>query len=325
MDCNEVQKRLSAYIEKAVSPKEKALIDAHLKGCKQCKRALADLKKAVDYVQKLEEVEPPAWLKQKVMARVRAEAEAKRGVLQKLFYPFHIKIPLEAVALILVAVGTFYIFKSMQPQMQLAQAPVETKEVTPPAFAPGKSAVHDRAEDKRTPAGPAEQFRDTDTEKARAKKSVGLAKAPVEVTKREEAAPAAGAAHTDALEQKAFSSLEESGKAVTESEAQAVRFVVNVKTIEPATQDTEETVRKLGGRKIRTQSLRDKTIINAEIDSKQMTELVNQLNLIGEVQEQSAPLEAGKGDEIQKEGVALEPGEGDVGVQIDILKVPESK
>jgi hypothetical protein len=315
MECSEVQKRLSAYIEKLVSPKQKALIDAHLKGCKQCKRALADLKKAVDYVQKLEEVEPPAWLKQKVMARVRAEAEAKRGVLQKLFYPFHIKIPLEAVALILVAVGTIYILKNMQPEMQVAQAPIETKE-----FAPGKGEVHDVAEDKRVPAEPAEQFRDTAKEKAREKKSVGMAKAPVEVAKREEAAPSTGAAHTDALEQKAFSSLEESGKAVTEPETQAVRFVVNVKTIEPATQDTEETLRQLGGRKIRTESLRDKTIINAEIDSKQMKELFNQLNLIGEVQEQSTALEAGKGDEIQKEGVASKTVEGDVGVQIELEK-----
>ena len=128
MECREVQKRLSAYIEKVVSPKQKALIDAHLKGCKNCKRALADLKKAVTYVQKLEEVEPPSWLTQKVMARVRSEAEAKRGILQKIFYPFHIKIPLEAIALILVAVGTIYIYKSIQPQMQVAQAHIEREE-----------------------------------------------------------------------------------------------------------------------------------------------------------------------------------------------------
>ena len=48
MECSEVRKRLSAYIEKVVSPKQKALIDAHLKGCKQCKRALTDLKKAIE-------------------------------------------------------------------------------------------------------------------------------------------------------------------------------------------------------------------------------------------------------------------------------------
>jgi hypothetical protein len=320
MECSEVQKRLSAYIEKLVSPQQKALIDAHLKGCKQCKCALADLKKAVDYVQKLEEVEPPAWLTQKVMARVRSDAEAKRGILQKIFYPFHIKIPLEALALILVAVGTIYIFKSMQPQMQLAQAPIETKEVAPPASAPGKSELHGVAEDKRAPVAQAEQFKDTDKEQAKERKPIGRAKAPMETAKREETAPAPGAAHIDALEHRALSSLQESKQAVTEPEAQAVRFVVNVKTIEPATQDTEETLRQLGGRKIKTESLRDKTIINAEIDSKQMKELLNQLNLIGEVQEESAPVEAWKGDEMQEEGLALEEGKGDVGVQIELEK-----
>jgi hypothetical protein len=320
MECRDVQKRLSAYLEKVVSPKQKALIDAHLKGCKQCKRALADLKKAVAHVQKLEEVEPPTWLTQKVMARVKAEAEERRGIVKKLFYPFHVKLPLEAIALIFLAVGTIFIFKSMQPEMRLAQAPIETKEAAPPASAPGKGEVHDMAEDRRPPAAPAEQFRDTDKEKAREKKPVGLAKAPVEKAKREEAAPSAGAAHTDALEHRALSSLEASKKVVTEPEAQAVRFVVNVKTIEPATQDAEETLRKLGGRKIKTEALRDKTIINAEIESRQVKELFDQLNLIGEVQEQSAALESGKGDEVQEEGVALKAGEGDVGVQIELEK-----
>lgn len=320
MECREVQKRLSAYIEKAVSPKQKALIDAHLKGCKKCKRALADLKKAVDYVQKLEEVEPPAWLTQKVMARVRSEAEAKKGIRQRLFSPFHIKLPLEALALILVAVGVMYILKSIQPQMQIAQAPIEKKEAAPPVSVPGKGEVYDVAEDKRPAAEPVEQFRDTDKEKPRERKPIGIAKAPVEAAKREEATPAPGAAHIDALEHRALSSLQESKKALAEPEVHAFLFVVNVKTLEPATQDAEETLRKLGGRKIQTQSLRDKTIINAEIDSKQMTELFDQLNIIGEVQEQSAPLEAWEGDEVQEEAVALEVEEGDVGVQIELEK-----
>src|SRR4030042_5050457 len=99
MECMEVQKRLSAYLEKVVSPKQKALIDGHLKKGKKCKESLADLRKAIEYVQKLEEVEPPAWLAQKVMARVRSETEAKRGVWQGVFFPFPIKIPLWALAL----------------------------------------------------------------------------------------------------------------------------------------------------------------------------------------------------------------------------------
>jgi anti-sigma factor RsiW len=320
MECTEVQKRLSAYIEEVVSPKQRALIDAHLKGCKQCKRALADLKKTIEYVQGLEEVESPAWLTQKVMAGVRSEAEAKGGIFKKIFYPFHIKLPLEALALVLVAVGAIYIFKAMQPEMKLARAPMEHEESAPPPRAPGIGEVHDVAEDTRHPAEPAVQFRDTDKEKTRARKPVGVVKAPADAAKREEAAPSAGIASTDQLERRALSSLEESKKTVIEPEAQAVRFVVNVKTIEPATQDTEETLRKLGGRKIKTESLRDKTIINAEIDSKQMKELFDQLNLIGEVQEERAASEAWKGDEVQEEGVALEEWKGDVGIQIELEK-----
>lgn len=306
MECGEVQKRLSAYIEKAVSPKQKAFIDAHLKGCKRCKQALADLKKAVEYVQKLEEVEPPAWLVQKVMAQVRSEAEAKRGIWQRLFSPFHIKIPLEALALVLVAVGTIYIFKAMEPEMRIAQAPVEQKETAPPAFVPGKGEVHKLAEDKRPPAVREDRFRYADKEKSREQKSIGLAKAPA-AAKREEAAPSTGVVATDELERGAVSSVV-SEKAVAEGAVEAVNFMVNVKEMELAIQDIEETLQQLGGRKIKTQSLRDKVVINAEIESRQVRELFNQLNIIGEVQEQRGTTEA---------------VEGEVGIRIDLGKTPK--
>jgi len=304
MECGEVQKRLSAYIEKAVSPKQKALIDAHLKGCKRCKQTLADLKKAVEYVQKLEEVEPPAWLVQKVMAQVRSEAEAKRGIWQRLFSPFHVKIPLEALALIFIAVGTIYVFKAMQPEMRLAQAPIETKETAPPALAPGKGEVHKLAEDKRPSAEPVERFRYADKEKSREQKFIGPAKTPVEVAKREEAAPSTGVVAKDELERGAVSSVV-SEKAVAEGAVEAVNFMVNVKEMEPAIQDIEEALQQLGGRIIKAESLGNKAVINAEIDSRQVRELFNQLNIIGEVQEK---------------GFAMEAGEGEVGIRIDLEK-----
>ena len=308
MECGEVQKRLSAYIEKAVSPKQKALIDAHLKGCKRCKRALADLKKAVEYVQKLEEVEPPTWLAQKVMAQVRSEAEAKRGIWQRLFSPFHIKIPLEALALIFIAVGTIYVFKAMQPEMRLAQAPIVTKETAPPALAPGKGEVHKLAEDKHPPAEPVERFRYADKEKSREQKSIGLAKAPVEVAKQEEAAPSTGVAAKDELERGvALSSAEFDKKALAEKKDEGVRFIVNVSDLAIANRDIEGTVRQLGGRIIKAESLGNKAVINAEIDSRQVRELFNQLNIIGEVQEK---------------GLSMEAGEGEVGIRIDLEKTP---
>jgi hypothetical protein len=306
MECSEVRKKLAAYIEKAVSPKQKALIAAHLKGCKRCKGALVDLKKAVEYVQKLEEVEPPAWVAQKVMTQVRSEAEAKGGIWQWLFSPFYIKIPLEALALVLVVVGTIYIFKAMQPEMQLAQAPTETTETAPPARAPGKGEVHDVTEDKRPITVREERLRYAEKEKAEEQKTVGLTKAPAEEAKREEAAQTTGVAPADELKREGAPSSVAFEKGLrSEQKAEGVILIVNVSDLENANRDIEGTIQQLGGRIIKQESIGDKSIINAEIDSKQMTELFNQLNLIGEVQEQSAALEAEKGD---------------VGVQIELEK-----
>src|SRR4030042_7083165 len=178
MECKDIQKRLSAYLEKAVSPQQKTAMDAHLKQCKRCRQDLADLKRTIEYVQKLEEVEPPAWLAQRVMARVRAEAETKPGILKKLFYPIHIKLPLEAIAVIFIAVGTIYIFKTMQPQMQLAKLPTEPKEMAPaPATAPKKEAPAAPSKKEPAPAASEEQLMYEKRMATQAERSMGKAKA----------------------------------------------------------------------------------------------------------------------------------------------------
>jgi hypothetical protein len=131
MDCKNIQEKLSAYLEGVTSSEEKLAIDEHLRSCKKCGEYLADLRKTLDYMKNIEDVEPPQWLTQKVMAKVKSEAEPKKGIFQKLFYPLHIKLPIEAVAVIFIAVTTIYIFKIVQPEVRLqnrteiAKAPVE--------------------------------------------------------------------------------------------------------------------------------------------------------------------------------------------------------
>lgn len=125
MECSEVQKRLTAYLEGTLPPEERALVEEHLAPCRQCSQSLAELKRTLEHLQGLPEVEPPPWLAQKVMARVRSEAETKRGIWQFLFYPIHIKLPLEAAGVIAIAVTTIYVFKTMQPAMHLSKAPLE--------------------------------------------------------------------------------------------------------------------------------------------------------------------------------------------------------
>src|SRR4030042_4457554 len=150
MNCQDIQQKLSAYAEGIVPPEEKILIEEHLKSCPKCNGSLASLRKTIDYVHTLKDIEPPPWLTQKVMAKIKAEVQPKKRIIQKLFYPLHIKLPLEAVITALVAVITIYIFKTIQPDMKLAQAPSAHETV----IARSPSKVDDEATSKEKIASP---------------------------------------------------------------------------------------------------------------------------------------------------------------------------
>jgi hypothetical protein len=119
----DIRQKLSAYLDGAVTPEERVNIEEHLKSCRICSVALVELKKTVSHVRGLEELEPPAWMAQKIMARVKLEAEGKMGFFRRLFFPLHIKLPIEAIAMVLVTVTGYLLFRTVQPEMQLAKPP----------------------------------------------------------------------------------------------------------------------------------------------------------------------------------------------------------
>jgi hypothetical protein len=137
MECVKVKERLSDYIEGFLSAEEKKLFVEHLGSCGKCSEILSDLRKTIKHLHGLEEVEPPPWMTQKVMASVREEAETRKGLWQRLFYPIHIKLPLEAVGVVLVAVTALYFFQSVQPVLKegrfddLAEIPMERYSASP--------------------------------------------------------------------------------------------------------------------------------------------------------------------------------------------------
>jgi Putative zinc-finger/Predicted integral membrane protein (DUF2275) len=118
MECQDIRKNLSAYLEGVASPEDQELIDQHLASCRACSTALYELNRTGEVLKNLKEVEPPPWMTKEIMARVREEAKSKRGFIQKLFYPLHIKVPLEAFATVLIAVIAVYVFKAMEPEMK---------------------------------------------------------------------------------------------------------------------------------------------------------------------------------------------------------------
>ncbi|MBW2038112.1 MAG: DUF2275 domain-containing protein [Deltaproteobacteria bacterium] len=303
MECSEVQKRLSAYIEGTISPEEKVLIDEHLTSCQRCNDALSDLEKTIEYIQELEEIEPPAWLAQKVMARVQSEAESKRGILRRLFYPIPIKLPIEAVAVVLIAVATIYVFKTMQPEMKLVQAPSE--EVASQILSQEKEKTLAIEEGKPVPAKPAERFMLAE-EETQARKYAGAPKAPAKVAKGGKVEPPAGAVARDELKREVVSK-ESRARTLAERREEGIGLAVNVRDIETASKEIEEVLMQLGGKIIRTESLENKIVIAAELDSQKVNELLEKLKAIGEVKEK---------------GMALEVWEGEVEIRIELVKTP---
>jgi hypothetical protein len=122
MNCKDVENNLPLFEDNLLSSAEKKALEQHLKSCSKCAKALAQLQKTGRLVEGLEEMEPPPWFKQKIMSRVREEAE-KKSLAQKWFYPLRIKIPVQIMAAIVIAVLAVYIYRSGDEQMKVVMPP----------------------------------------------------------------------------------------------------------------------------------------------------------------------------------------------------------
>lgn len=147
MTCRDIQERLTAYQEGTLSPEEKSLIKEHLITCAKCSSALAGLEKTVVLIKDLPEVEPPPWFTQKIMAQVREASKAKHSLLKRLFYPFHIKIPIEALATICVVALGLYVYKTSGPEIKTYQTPPTKIE------APAEALTVDKLKEETKPMG----------------------------------------------------------------------------------------------------------------------------------------------------------------------------
>lgn len=200
--CKDIQDRLAAFLDGELPAEEAGRIAQHVASCQQCEKALAELKKTVELVKHLDEVEPPPFFTQRIMAHVREEEEKSRvkghgswvtGIVSKLFYPLHVKIPVQALALVLVVGLVFLVYRSMEPEMKFSSTPTETiaptpkdevgrepKEAIPAIEAPRKEAPLKGQADTRESVRKEEAKVSTrpDREKAVEKKSDVLAEKP---------------------------------------------------------------------------------------------------------------------------------------------------
>jgi hypothetical protein len=147
MTCREIEEKLHDYLENELAADERGAVEDHLSACPRCRRALADKKKAKELLRELDDVEPPPFFEQRIMARVRAEAKPS-GFLRKLFFPLRVKLPIQVLSTIAVAFIAYHIYQQSAPATKslpplpeqatqqvhrLPEAETETNRTTAPA------------------------------------------------------------------------------------------------------------------------------------------------------------------------------------------------
>lgn len=124
MNCDEVQSRLSEYLENLLDPQTTGSIAGHLSACAHCRAEADDITQTIYLVKALPEIEPPAAFATRVMAYVR-ETAAQPPFWQRLFLPLRIKLPIHTAALILVSILAAYVYHKEPQQRPLKIAEAE--------------------------------------------------------------------------------------------------------------------------------------------------------------------------------------------------------
>jgi len=296
MECEGRKERFSAYLDGILPAEERTLLEEHLKSCERCRESLADLRKTMEYVRTLEEIEPPAWLTNKVMARIRTEAEPKKRLIEWLFYPLSVKLPIQAVATVLIVATALYVFRMMEPEVKITER--ITEEVPQKILPEPRDSATDTEKGKTVPfqkVSPTPAPRQAPEMKDA--EAVGASAAPEPGEKagtdyREKTPVAAKQEQAVALEEsikkesdKPQHFFQSSGAKVSDEKIPEEKVVeVLVKDIAAATKEIEAVLLNLNGKIVKTEYSDNRNVLFAEIPSRKMDEFLDQLKPIGEVQ-----------------------------------------
>jgi len=168
MSCQETRELLSAWLDEALDVRERAAVDAHLAGCADCRRELEGLRSTVSLLSRVEPARAPDGFVDRVMAEAHPTPWYVR-LARVIFFPLSIKLPIEAGAMIVIAVLGVYLLQSApelkdaaRPDVLAPTAPTSRSEPSPP---PAPPAPHAPAS-APTPAQPPAVERDAELRKA---------------------------------------------------------------------------------------------------------------------------------------------------------------
>ena len=102
MKCRKVQKKLSAYQDRELEPKEQEQVKSHLLSCQSCREQYEKLERVWQILGGLEEIRPDPWFYRQVVRKINEHREpGLLPTIERFFQP--LRTP--AIASILLAIG----------------------------------------------------------------------------------------------------------------------------------------------------------------------------------------------------------------------------
>ncbi|MEI6215531.1 MAG: DUF2275 domain-containing protein [Desulfuromonadales bacterium] len=129
---NDIRRLLAPYSSSELPAGERQSVDEHLQSCAVCRSELADLQLTLRLIRSTPEIEPPPWLTTRIMARVQESAEQSVPWYQKIINQLRFRIPLQAIALLVVCMTGYYLMQNMESELNPA-APQKLRDTPPPA------------------------------------------------------------------------------------------------------------------------------------------------------------------------------------------------
>jgi len=124
MTCAETRDLFSALADDALTPTERAALDAHVAGCAECRRELATLLRTVKLVRAMDPVRAPAGFVDRVVAAAQP-APWPRRLARRLARPWP-TLPLGAAALLLIGGLAVLLFRASPEQQRAAQSRLQS-------------------------------------------------------------------------------------------------------------------------------------------------------------------------------------------------------
>ncbi len=155
MTCSQIKKILSDYLADNLSSEKKQGVAAHLASCEQCAGLLKAYENMIQEVRKVTPVSAPPDFLNKVKNRQKNIPFGRR-LLQKLFVPLKIKIPVQVVTMTALGILVFLMLpyeKDRSPMMKTKpfQLPITEQKMSPaPVIKKDMSAIPEESYEKKS-------------------------------------------------------------------------------------------------------------------------------------------------------------------------------